>query len=167
MRAPVTVFVLGLLASLTYGQGKFASPPDPGANLPAQAVGVSDLVSVTIYGAPELSRMVRVNAEGAIHLPMLKQAIPVRGMMPLEIEDRVAEAFSAEEILVEPVVTVTISEFASRPINVAGAVKHPLTFQATGKTNLLDALTRAEGLAADAGHDILVTRPTKEVAERH
>ncbi len=106
--------------------------------------------------------MVRVNAEGAIRLPMLKQAIPVRGMMPLEIEIQVAEALSTAEILVEPVVTVTIAEFASRPVNVAGAVKHPLTFQATGKTTLLDALTRAEGLAGNAGHEILVTRPHEE-----
>ncbi len=162
MRALVITLSLIWSAGWTNGQGKFAAPVDPGANLPAQPVGVSDLVSVTVYGAPELSRMVRVNTDGALRLPMLKQAIPVRGMMPIEIENSVAEALSVEEILVEPIVTVTIAEFASRPINVAGAVKHPLTFQATGKTTLLDALSRAEGLSPEAGHEILVTHPARE-----
>lgn len=159
----VRVYLLTMiLAAVSYGQTKLPAPADPGANLPAQPVGTGDLLSVTVYGAPELSRMVRVNTEGTIRLPMLKQAIRVKGTMPFEMEGSIAEALSAEQILIEPVVTVTIAEYASRPINVAGAVKHPLTFQATGQTKLLDALTRAEGLAPLAGHEILVTRPGKD-----
>jgi polysaccharide export outer membrane protein len=104
----------------------------------------------------------RVTPEGFIRLPMLKQSIPVRGLMPLEIESKLAQGLSAEQILVDPVVTVTIAEFASRPIQVAGAVKKPLTFQANGKTTLLDAITRAEGLSVDAGHEILVTSMSKD-----
>jgi polysaccharide export outer membrane protein len=57
------------------------------------------------------------------------------------------------------VVTVGLAEIASRPIRVAGAVRRPLTFQADGRTTLLDALTRADGLAPEAGSEILVTRP--------
>ena len=143
------------------GQGRLpVAPADSGGNLPAQPVGASDLLSITVYGAPELSRTLRVTPEGSIHLPMLKQAIEVRGLMPMEIETKVAAGLSQEQILVNPVVTVTIAEFASRPINVAGAVKRPLTFQANGRTKLLDALTRAEGLSGDAGHEILVTLPS-------
>jgi polysaccharide export outer membrane protein len=162
MRGLLIGIVLCVPLAVTNAQGKFSAPSDSGANLPAQPVGISDLISVTVYGAPELSRQVRVNAEGAIRLPMLKQSIHVRGLMPLDIEDRVTQALVEEEIFVEPVVTITIAEFASRPVNVAGAVKHPLTFQATGRTTLLDALTRAEGLADDAGHEILVTRPARD-----
>lgn len=151
-----------LAAMIACGQGKLpATPGEAGGNLPAQPVGANDLLAVTVYGAPELSRSLRVTPDGSIRLPMLKQAIGVRGLLPLEIETRLAEALTSEQILVEPVVTVTIAEYSSRPINVAGAVKKPLTFQANGRTTLLDALTKAEGLAADAGHDILVTRPSK------
>lgn len=161
MRKHIAMLVL-MSAVLANGQGRLpATPVDQGGNLPAQPVGASDLLAISVYGAPELSRMLRVTPEGSIRLPMLKQAIPVRGLMPLEIETLLAEGLTAEQILVDPVVTVTIAEFASRPINVAGAVKKPLTFQANGKTTLLDALTRAEGLSADAGHDILVTHPGK------
>jgi polysaccharide biosynthesis/export protein len=49
-------------------------------------------------------------------------------------------------------------EYRSRPIAVVGAVRKPLTFQETGTMTLLDALSMCEGLAEDAGPDILVTR---------
>jgi polysaccharide export outer membrane protein len=38
-----------------------------------------------------------------------------------------------------------------------GAVRHPITFQATGNMTLLDALTRADGLSEAAGSDILIS----------
>ena len=43
-----------------------------------------------------------------------------------------AEALQAAELIVDPFVTVTVAEYNSRPINVMGAVKKPLTFQAVG-----------------------------------
>src|SRR5689334_2479120 len=109
--------VLFVAAVIAMGQGRLpATPADSGGNLPAQPVGASDLLSITVYGAPELSRTLRVTPEGSIRLPMLKQAIDVRGLMPMEIESKVADGLSVEQILVNPVVTVTIAEFASRPI---------------------------------------------------
>jgi polysaccharide export outer membrane protein len=128
-----------------------------GANLPSQPIGATDLLSISVYGAPELTRTVRVGSDGLIRLPMLSERIDVRGMLPAELETRLAEALASEEILVDPAVTVTIAEYHSRPISVAGAVKMPLTFQALGNTTLLEALTRAQGFSEDAGPDILVT----------
>jgi len=63
-----------------------------------------------------------------------------------------------EQILVNPVVSAAVVEYRSVPVSVMGAVKRPITFQAVGPVTLLDALTRAEGLSADAGAEILVTR---------
>ena len=54
------------------------------ANLPIQKVGANDLISVAVYDAPELTRMVRVSAEGYIRLPMLKQPIRAEGIMPAD-----------------------------------------------------------------------------------
>ncbi len=130
----------------------------PEANLPALKIGANDLVAVSVYGAPELSRSVRVSGEGQIRLPMLERRIGAEGLQPSELEAAIAEALSAERILVNPVVTVTIVEYHSRPISVAGAVRRPVTFQAVGPITLLDALTRAEGLGPTAGAEILVTR---------
>jgi polysaccharide export outer membrane protein len=119
---------------------------------------VGDLLSISVYGAPELSRTARVSEEGAIRLAMLKSPIEARGITPAELEQRVSAALEDASILVDPSVVITIAEYASRPIRVAGAVRHPLTFDSTGPITLLEALTRAEGLSGEAGADILVTR---------
>ena len=45
-----------------------AAPETPGANLPAQPIGANDLVAVSVYDAPELTRTVRVSTDGFIRL---------------------------------------------------------------------------------------------------
>ena len=85
-----------------------------GGNLPAQKIGVDDMVSVSVYDAPELTRSVRVSPEGQIHLPMMKQAIPAAGLLPRELGTSIAEALRAERILVDPVVSVTVAEYHQR-----------------------------------------------------
>jgi len=127
-------------------------------NLPAQPIGPSDLLAVTVFGSSDLTRTVRVGADGMIRIPLVRAAIAAEGLMPGELETRIAQALAAAEVLVDPAVTVTIAEYHSHPIGVAGAVNNPLTFQASGKTTLLEALARAQGLAETAGPEILVTR---------
>ena len=139
------------------------------ANLPAQRIGAEDLVAVSVYDSPELTRTVRVTSDGQIRLPMLKASIKAAGLYPRDLETAITAALRAEQILVDPVVTVTVAEYRSRPISVSGAVKHPVTFQASGNVTLLDAITRADGLSPDAGAEILLTRHAadgKPVTER-
>lgn len=127
-------------------------------NLPAGRIGPNDLIAVSVYDAPELTRSVRVGPDGMIRLPMLERRIRAAGLQPAELEQALADALRAEQLLVDPVVTVTILEYHSRPIRVAGAVRNPVTFQAEGVVTLLDALTRAGGLSPEAGPEILVSR---------
>lgn len=139
--------------------GQIRTMPSDGiiTALPALRIGRNDLVSITVYDSPEFTRVIRVGTDGDLRLPMLKQRIKAEGRMPSELESAIAVALHEENLVVDPVVTVNVSEYQSRPISVAGAVKKPITFQATGQVSLLDALTRAEGLAQDAGSEILVT----------
>jgi polysaccharide export outer membrane protein len=133
-------------------------PPEAAPNLPAQAIGRDDLIAVSVYGSPELSRTVRVDTDGFIRLPMVQQNIKAEGLHPGELEARIAAALRQEQILVEPFVTVIIAEYHSRPVSVMGAVKMPLVFQAEAPTTLLEALARAQGLRDDAGPEILVSQ---------
>jgi polysaccharide export outer membrane protein len=160
MRLLVSVLLLVGCASAQQTQtnpNRAATIPEQGANLPAQAVGPNDLIAVSVYDAPELSRTIRIGADGMIRLPMLKQLIKADGLFPAELETAIAQALREEQILVDPFVTVTIAEYHSRPISVSGAVKMPLVFQAEHPVSLLEAIARAQGLSENAGSEVLVS----------
>lgn len=147
-----------ICASLVLAQTRVAPGLEGAANLPAQKIGPRDLIAIQVYDSPELSRTVRVGADGTIRLPMLKQPIRAEGRMPVDLEGVIAHALDDEGLLVQPFVTVTVAEYNSRPISVAGAVKSPVTFQASGPVTLLEAVTRAGGLTPEAGSEILISK---------
>jgi polysaccharide export outer membrane protein len=128
------------------------------ANLPALRLHAGDLVAVSVYDAPELTRTVRVDPDGTIRLPLLSEGVKAAGLMPHELEAALGDALKSGEILVDPVVKITVVEYHSRPISVMGAVRKPVTFQSDGSVTLLDALARAEGLTDEAGPEIVVTQ---------
>ena len=119
-----------------------------------------------MYDSPELTRTIRVEADGAIRLPMVKQRIQVAGLNPAEIEKAITKALLMDNVLVDPVVTVSVLEYRSRPITIAGAVRTPTTFQADGPVTLLDAISRAGGIAENAGSEILVSHPPSIIGDR-
>jgi polysaccharide export outer membrane protein len=127
-------------------------------NLPAQPVGPYDLLMVSVYDSPELTRSVRVSGDGKIRLPMLKQPLKISGMLPDAVGEVITEALIEDGVLIDPIVTVGIAEYHSRPISVAGAVRNPITFQAAGPVTLLEAIAKAGGLDRTAGQEILLTR---------
>jgi len=145
-------------AASVYHAGAGAVPLGEVPNLPVQKIGRDDLIGVTVYDSPELTRTIRVGSEGEIRLPMLSQHIKAAGLYPAELERTITAALVEENVLVDPIVTVSVVEYRSRPIVVAGAVKNPITFQATGNVTLLDAISQAQGLTENAGAEILIRR---------
>jgi len=115
----------------------------------------------------KLSRTVRVGADGTFRVPMLTQRIKAEGLMPVELEEAVAKALEEESLIVAPFVTITVAEYGNRPISVAGAVRTPLTFQASGPLTLLEALTRAGGLTPElARKSSLASRSPDQMVPR-
>jgi polysaccharide biosynthesis/export protein len=158
MKQSLGRFVEFLFVFLILAHVIASAQSEASTNLPAQPIGPNDLLHLSVYGVPELSQTIRVGADGSIRLPMVQEKIAAKGLLPEQLEARVVEALEGAEVLVAPVVSISIVEFHSRPIQVIGAVKSPLTFQAVGKTTLLEALTRVQGLSEDAGDEILLTR---------
>ena len=79
------------------------------------------------------------------------------GVKPADLEQTIAQALKQQHILVEPSVSVSVLEYRSRPVNVVGAVRHSVTFQAMGDVKLLDAIAKADGLSPEAGPEILIS----------
>lgn len=157
MKQAVLLLFLPFLTTAQIAENP-ALPLQQTPSLPEQKVGPGDLISLAVANCPELTRNFRVSHDGTLALPLLKAHIQAAGKEPSEIESDVSEALTKEQILVNPVVSAAVVEYRSVPVSVMGAVKRPITFQAVGPVTLLDALTRAEGLSAEAGAEILVTR---------
>ena len=133
------------------------------SNLPVHRIHPNDLVNISIYGEPDLTRTIRVGSDGAIRLPLLDSKVKADGLMPEELENAIAAAFKSSEILVNPFVTVTVSEYHTLPpVSVAGAVRNPVTFEPTDSMTLLEVLARAGGLVPEAGPEILISRPSPD-----
>jgi polysaccharide export outer membrane protein len=146
--------------------GMGATALSEGSNLPTEKIGKDDLIGITVYDAPELTRTVRVGSDGTIRLPMLRQHIAAAGLYPNELETAITMALTDGNVLVDPIVTVSVVEYRSRPISVSGAVKKPVTFQATGSVTLLDAIAQAEGLSENAGAEILVSKKSSATDDK-
>src|SRR5271157_6283147 len=100
MRLLLSTIILAAAALAQQQQpNRAATIPEQGANLPAQAVGPNDLIAVSVYDAPELSRTVRVGSDGFIRLPMLHRPLKAQGFLPAALEVAIAAALRAEEIL--------------------------------------------------------------------
>ena len=123
----------------------------------AEALGPDDLVEVAVSYCPELSRTFRVSADGTLAMPLLREPLLVSGMTPVQVKQNLSAALVREHILNEPVVNVSVVEYRSRPVNIVGAVNHPISYQATGRTTLIEALAKAGGLSPTAGSIIIVT----------
>ncbi|MFL6447016.1 MAG: polysaccharide biosynthesis/export family protein [Bryobacteraceae bacterium] len=128
-------------------------------NLSLEPVGPGDLVYLSVTNWTEVTRSYRIAKDGTITLPVVAHSIHVSGLSAPEIEKTIAVTLTKEKILVDPLVSANVVEYRSKAVDVAGAVRHPLTFQALGRVRLLDAIARAEGVSPEAGTEVLVTNP--------
>lgn len=155
------MLIIGILFASSMVFAQSGSQPEPNyGNLPAQRIGPNDLLSISVYDQPELTRTIRVTSDGIVRLPMVKKPLRAQGLFPFQLEEVIAAELKAEDLVVQPIVTVNVAEYQSHPISVGGAVKNPITFQAVEPVRLLDALNRAGGLTPTAGSDVLVTFPS-------
>ena len=118
-------------------------------------IGPQDLLDINIFEAPELNRTVRVSENGEVSLPQLGGIHVVR-LTARELENTLAARL--REFLKDPHVSVMVTAIESHPVSVIGEVNKPGVFQVRGSKTLLEMLSMAQGLAPDAGDEVLVMR---------
>jgi polysaccharide export outer membrane protein len=128
------------------------------APLHEYTIGNGDLVSISVFDIPELTRDVRVSRAGTIALPLVPARLHVVGLTEIQARQAIADVLEANGLVSHPQVEVTVKEHRSRPITVVGAVAHPMVYQADSDVTLLEVLANAGGIANDAGDTIIVTR---------
>lgn len=107
-------------------------------------LGAQDLLEVSVFGVPDLSRTVRVNSNGQISLPLVGGVVAGGRSIP-ELESELAVRYAAG-YLQNPQVTVFVKEFASQQVTLAGAVEKPGIYPLTGVTTLLQGIAIAGDL---------------------
>lgn len=121
-------------------------------------IGNGDLLEVSVFDVPELSKQVRVSQTGTISIPLLPVRLRVAGLSETQAEEKIAELLEANGLVSHPEVGVAVKEHRSQPITVVGAVQHSMVYQADRDVTLLEVLAEAGGIANDAGDTVIVTR---------
>lgn len=119
-------------------------------------IGAKDLLEISVFGLDELNKTVRVSEEGKITLPLLGE-IGVEGLTKVELERRLSQLLE-EKYLQNPQVSIFIREYQSKRVSMLGAVKNPGPYELLGRQTLLQIISKAGGLTADAAEDIIVIR---------
>ena len=161
-RTLIAVVAALLLAGMLAGcasTGRIGVPqPSPGQALPIPdaargaafvpgdeyRIGAQDLVEVSVFGVPDLSRTVRVDADGRVSLPLVG-SVAAGGRTIPELEADLEQRYQ-HGYLQRPQVTVFVKEFSSQRITLEGAVKNPGIYPLSGRTSLLQAVAVAGGL---------------------
>ena len=112
-------------------------------------VGPGDVLSISVYDNSDLATKVRVSTAGTIVMPLIGQ-IRVQGMTVNAITDKITSML-ADGYLVNPQVNVFVDEFRSKKAVVLGSVRNPGLIELSGPTSFLELVSKAGGLAEDAG----------------
>lgn len=151
---------IGLLFTLVLClHAQYATPLDPHSRPEEYRLGPGDQVTVHVVNMDEIQdKPYSVDAVGNLHLPVVGD-LQVGGMTSEEIVHILHNRLSQQ--LVEPDVTVSITNFHSQPVTVLGAVDSPGVHQLEGHKTLLEMISMAGGLREDAGYKIKLTRKSK------
>jgi hypothetical protein len=125
-------------------------------------IGPGDLIEVSVYGAPDYIKDVRVGSSGDVTLP-LAGTVKVGGLTPAQAEALIAKRLSDGNFFNAPRVSVLEKEFTTQGISVLGEVQKPGVYQMPGPRKLFDALSAAGGTTPRAGNTVsLSIGPTRK-----
>ncbi|MCF6179417.1 MAG: SLBB domain-containing protein [Geopsychrobacter sp.] len=144
------LFLLVLLQALTAFSGTLS-----------YRIGEGDLLLIKVYDMEDLTTTVRVDADGQIGFPLIGQ-VNVDDLTIQQVRDRIS-AELADGYLVNPQVSVLVQEYRSNKIVIIGEVVRPGLYELQGEMSLLELISRAGGLAPDAG-TLVTIRHAKSAA---
>jgi protein involved in polysaccharide export with SLBB domain len=103
-----------------------------------------DELEIWIVGQEHVPRQFTVAADGTIDPPMIKR-IKVGGLEPQEIQALVRERLVAEGMLLEPSVSVRVTQYKSRKVEVLGEVQRASSVALDQGMTVLRAITSSGG----------------------
>jgi polysaccharide biosynthesis/export protein len=156
------VLALLLAASLQVPGAPSAPAAPVGEGAPVEGegrdyrIGPEDVLKIAVYGHPDLTQTVAVQADGTFVFPLLGR-VSAADLAPPELEGRLAELLGRDYIR-EPQVAVSVQQYRSRIVFVMGEVTRPGVYPLVGTRRLVEVLAKAGPMTARAGSEVVIVR---------
>ena len=108
----------------------------------AYVIGANDVLSISVWKEPDVSRSVPVRSDGKISLPLVGE-LQASGQTPRQLEQEISKRL--QNYISEPEVTVIVTDSKSQKVNILGMVSRPGAYLLTSSTTILDAIAMAGG----------------------
>jgi polysaccharide export outer membrane protein len=105
-------------------------------------IGAQDVLDISVWKEPEVSRVVPVRPDGRISLPLLND-VQAAGLTPAALAAQITE--SLKKYLTNPQVTVIVTTINSQRVYISGEVVRPGAFPMLPGMTVMQALTSAGG----------------------
>ena len=116
-------------------------------------IGAEDVLDITVWRNPDLSRQVQVRPDGKVSMPIIRDVVAV-GKTPTQLAEEMTNKL--KEYVQNPVVAVSVKEVNSSSIFLLGEVAHPGRYPLKSKTTLLQGITIAGGFKETAARNQIV-----------
>src|SRR5271154_5259552 len=118
-------------------------PPKPAATTDANyTIGAQDVLDISVWKEPEVSRVVPVRPDGKISLPLLND-VQAAGLTPAALAAQITE--SLKKFVTNPQVTVIVKTINSQRIYILGEVTRPGAFPMIPGMTVLQAVSSGGG----------------------
>ena len=116
-------------------------------------IGPEDVLDISVWKNPELSRTVPVRPDGKVSLPLLND-FRAAGLTPSDLREQLVARLS--DFVPTPEVSVIVREVHSRKVAVVGAVKTAGRYELKSPMTVLEAIALAQGFTDFAARDRIV-----------
>lgn len=146
----------GVLLCLQISSSAQVLQQRPAATESAFVLGVGDQITVHVTDLDDVpTTPLRIGPNGTLSFPLVGP-VQASGLTLDQFRDVLATKLS--KYITAPDITVNLVESQSRPVSVVGEVSNPGVRQMIGSQRLLDVISMAGGLKADAGPNVVITR---------
>jgi polysaccharide export outer membrane protein len=114
---------------------------------PNYVIGPQDVVDISVWKEPELSRSVPVRPDGKISLPLVND-VQAAGLTPAQLGAQITTSLT--KYVTNPQVTVIVSQINSQRIYILGEVARAGSYTLLPEMTVLQALSDAGGFTAFA-----------------
>jgi polysaccharide export outer membrane protein len=109
---------------------------------PNYVIGAQDVLDISVWKEPEVSRVVPVRPDGKISLPLLND-VQAAGLTPSQLAAQLT--VSLKKYVTSPQVTVIVATINSQRVYIIGEVLRPGAFPMLPGMNVLQGLSSAGG----------------------